>query len=122
MPISASNPITKPAQSEKTYDTLFLSDFHVQAADPNANVRVVAVLDKLHHNGSSYEKAPLSVDGSHGIMVIDDLYAKAASDSNTITLDSTLGGAGPAVTLSLADIITALLEKTKQIAEADGVI
>ena len=123
MPIPVENPVVVPATAQKTYDTLWLEWSQIQAGDPNRPVRVMSTVCKVAANGQGgYDKAPESVQGAKGTLVVNDLFARCAAEPTTITLPSTLGGQGPAVTLALADVVTAYIMMTKALAEKDGVI
>lgn len=123
MAIPVTNPVVVPATTSQTYDTLWLSFLQVQAGDPNRAVRVMAEVCKAATVDGKLVLAPTTPGlKTKGTLVINDIFAAAATDTATITLPNTLGGAGPAVTLGLADILTVLELKIKQLAEAASVI
>ena len=122
MPIPVQKPVTVNGETI-TFDTLWMSHMQIQAFDPNKPVRVMATVEKVKANeDGTYTKAPQGTVGARGNLMVNDIFDRAAKDAVTVTLPSTLGGQGPAVTLALADIMTALLLKVKQMAEAEEVI
>lgn len=121
MPITVTNPVVIPATPERIYNVFWLSSLVVQAQNPNAPIRVNAVVEKVAAGpDNTFVTAPVGAALTKGSININDLYAFAATDADLVSLPSTLGGAGPAATLALSDIITALLLKMKALGEAQG--
>ena len=111
-------PVVQPATDAVTYDTFWLSFLQVNAGDPNKPVRLMANVQKVKKNDDgTYTVPPRGLAGANGTLMIDDLFSYAQGDTQTITLPSTLGGSGSAVTLSIGDIVDALLLKVSQMAE-----
>jgi hypothetical protein len=121
MPLPATNPLYVHA-IDKTYDTLWLSSFQVDAEDPNKPIRVLAISEKIVKlEDRSYEKAPQGLDGARDTLVINNLFALAKADRTPFEI-TTLGGKGPVVILTLADVIAGLLVKVKILVEAQGML
>lgn len=120
MAIQINKPITI-TQETITFDKFWLKALNIMSLNPNKSPRLIAQLEKVSiKEDGAFVTAPQNTPGARAVLNILDLNKEMATDTTTVTIKSPVTGQD--ITLYTADIILAVTEKVKQIAEAKNII